>query len=103
MLGLQLFDDLGMGTTKDNFQASGNFPILMERLNNCDTEGGILAVVCLSILAEIPSGPFDLEISKLQSISHMIFIMVKFYWVFNKRWNTNACCFQRSAPGIKAF
>ena len=45
-------------------------PGLIDGLNNCTTEGVILAAVCFNILAEIPSGPLDLETSRLKSTSN---------------------------------
>ena len=44
----------------------------MDKLKSCVTEGVMLTAVYLSILAEIPSGPLDLETSKPVRSSHNI-------------------------------
>ena len=51
-----------MGTTKDDFQSLGSFPLAIDMLNSLVMAG---AMLCddLNILADIPSGPFDLETS----------------------------------------
>ena len=55
---------------KESFQALGTLPTQMDKLNSWAIEGAILEAVDFNILDEIPSGPFDLEVSSLQSISY---------------------------------
>ena len=61
-----------MGTTVDSFQSLGTLPFLTDKLNSSVTEGAIPIAVCFSILAEIPSGPLDLETSKQVRSSHIV-------------------------------
>ena len=58
------------GTMKESFQALGTLPTQMNKLNSWAIEGAILEAVDLNILDEMPSGPFDFEVSSPQSISY---------------------------------
>ena len=49
----------------DNFQNVGKQPLFKDRLNKFVTDGAILVAVSLSILAEIPSGPFAFDTSRV--------------------------------------
>ena len=50
-----------MGTTKDDFQSVGSLPLAIDMLNSLVMAGAMLYEVAFNILADIPSGPFDLE------------------------------------------
>ena len=58
-----------MGTTKDDFQSVGNFPPAVDMLNSLVMAGTMLYEVDVNILADIPSGPFDLETSREPNIN----------------------------------
>ena len=49
----------------DLFQSEGNDPVLMDRLKIFVSDGEICSAVSLNILAEIPSGPLALAISRV--------------------------------------
>ena len=51
-----------MGTTKDDFQSFGSFPLAIDMLNSLVMAGAMLCDVDFNIL-DIPSRPFDLETS----------------------------------------
>ena len=51
----------------DNFQSVGKQPLFKDRLNTFVTDGAILVAVSLSILAEIPSGPFAFDTLRVSS------------------------------------
>ena len=54
---------LGIGVTRASFHSFGNLPdLIVEEF--CDSRGNA-PTVSLSILADIPSGPFDFVISTL--------------------------------------
>ena len=55
---------------KESFQALGTLPTRMDKLNSWTIEGAILEAVDFNILDEIPSGPFDFEVSNPQSNSY---------------------------------
>ena len=55
---------------KESFQALGTLPTQMDKLNSWAIEGAILKAVDFNIPDEIPSGPFDFEVSSPQSISY---------------------------------
>ena len=56
---------------EDSFQALGTLPSLIDRLNNCSyNKGGNTCCCMFNILAEILSGPLDLETSRLRSTSN---------------------------------
>ena len=59
------------GTTQDFFQQFGTRPNFSDRLKSMVTAGAMLGAVLLSILAEIPSGPFDLLTSSDESKSEI--------------------------------
>ena len=58
-----------MGTTKDDFQSVGSFPLAIDMLNSLVMAGAMLYEVDFNILADIPSGPFDLETSREPNIN----------------------------------
>ena len=49
----------------DSFHDAGKQPVLSEMLNKFVTDGAMFFATGLSILAEIPSGPFHFEISSV--------------------------------------
>ena len=55
---------------KESFQALGTLATRMDKLNSWAIEGAILKAVDFNILDEIPSGPFDFEVSSPQSNSY---------------------------------
>ena len=59
----------GMGATKDDFQSVGSFPLAIDMLNSLVMAGAMLYEVDFNILADIPSGPFDLETSREPNIN----------------------------------
>jgi hypothetical protein len=60
-----LFVPLGTGTILACFEAEGNTPVDMERLHSDVNGEEILTAAHFSILAEIPSLPTDLVVSRL--------------------------------------
>ncbi len=55
----------GMGTTEEVFHPDGVWPHRIEQLKRLVMEGAIAPAVCfISIRAEKPSGPLDLEVSR---------------------------------------
>ena len=62
--GLALFSlALGMGTTREVFQAEGTLAATMDMLNNLVRTGAILPATPFSIFEEMSSGPFALDVS----------------------------------------
>jgi len=57
-------DFFGIGTTEDLFHSSGTRPVRRDRFRRLVTEGVMLLAVDLSIMADIPSGPVALEVSR---------------------------------------
>ena len=55
MVGDDILEFLGIGTTMDFFHCVGIQPVIRDILNNLVKEGVILVATDLSILAEIPS------------------------------------------------
>ena len=55
LVGDDVLEFLGIGTTMDFFHCVGIQPVIRDILNNLVKEGVILAATDLSILAEIPS------------------------------------------------
>ncbi len=49
--------------TLAHFYSRGTRPVDNEKLKRRATEGAALCAVCFSILAEIPSGPLDFDVS----------------------------------------
>ena len=66
-----------MGTTKDDFQSFGSFPLAIDMLNSLVMAGAMLCDVDFNILADIPSRPFDLETSSEPSSNNT--------WVVKKK------------------
>ena len=64
MDGSSVFGDLGIGTTDDYFHFSGTLPLVMDILNSSVRVRAMEGAVPLSILADIPSGPDALLVSK---------------------------------------
>ena len=60
-----MFTDLGTGTIRASFHASGKVLVVKDRLNNLVRLGTMASTDPLSILADMPSGPVDLEGSRL--------------------------------------
>ena len=56
-------DPLGIGTTRDVFQLVGKDQVIINKLKSLTSTGATLHATPLSILAKIPSGPFDLIVS----------------------------------------
>ena len=56
---------------KESFQALGTLPTQMDKLNSWAIEGAILEAVDFNILDEIPSGPFDFEVSIVRRASRI--------------------------------
>ena len=54
---------LGIGTTLEDFQHEGTLGFAMDMLNNWVRTGVTLVATPFSILAEMLSGPFDLDMS----------------------------------------
>ena len=50
-----------MGTIRDDFHYFGSLPLAIDMLNTLVMAGAILWEVDFNILADMPSGPFDLE------------------------------------------
>ena len=62
--GLALFSlALGMGTTREVFQAEGTLSATMDMLNNLVRTRAILPATPFSIFEEMSSGPFALDVS----------------------------------------
>jgi len=59
-----------MGTTRDDFQSFGSLPLAIDMLNNLVMAGAMLWEVDFNILADMPSGPFDLETSSDPNINN---------------------------------
>ncbi len=57
-------DDFGTGTTEEIFQLAGKRPSGLKMLNSLVRDVAMLCAVHLSILADIPSGPQALLVSK---------------------------------------
>jgi len=57
-----------MGTTRDDFQSFGSLPLAID---NLATAGAMLCKVDFNILADMPSGPFDLETSSNPNINNI--------------------------------
>ena len=64
MAGLAGSPPFGIGTTRATFQSEGNFPLLRDLLNSLVRLLAMNGAVDLSILAETPSAPVDLLVSK---------------------------------------
>ena len=62
-----MLDPLGIGTTRDVFQLKGKEQLVIERLKSLTSTGVKLHATLLSILAEMPSGPFDLVVSSVDN------------------------------------
>ena len=62
-----MLDPLGIGTTRDVFQLKGKEQLVIERLKSLTSTGVKLHATPLSILAEMPSGPFDLVVSSVDN------------------------------------
>ena len=59
----------GIGTTDDNFQVLGNLPDDMHLLKNLVNPRAMLYAVDFNMIAEIPSGPLALDVSRLSNKS----------------------------------
>ena len=59
-----------MGTARDDFQSFGSLPLAIDMLNNLVMAGAVLWEVDFNILADMPSGPFDLETSSDPNINN---------------------------------
>ena len=68
------------GTTKDDFHSFGSFPLAIDILNSLVVAGAMLCEVDLSILADVPSGPFDLETSNDPNIKNLFFCTKEVWW-----------------------
>ncbi len=66
-MGEDLSDDFGIGTTLDLFHSVGTCPCLIDKLKSFVTDGAMLVAVCFSIVADTPSGPVALDISRFPS------------------------------------
>ena len=60
---------LGIGTIEDVFQALGKLPDRMEAFMSFVIPGAMLTAVCFNMVADMPSGPLDLVVSRDSSIS----------------------------------
>ena len=60
-----MHDPLGISTTRDIFQLEGKDQLVIERLKILTSTETQLHATPLSILAEIPLGPFDLVVSNV--------------------------------------
>ena len=56
-------DPLGMSTTLEDFQYEGTFALTIDRLKILARTGAMLFATPFNIFAEMPSGPFDLDVS----------------------------------------
>ena len=64
-----------MGTTEEVFQAVGNTPEEVDLSKSLVILGAILVAVAFNMVAEIPSGPFDFEVSSdsTEHLQHFLF------------------------------
>lgn len=63
--------DFGMGTIRALFQELGRMPVDNDKLNNLVRDGVMDAATDFNILAEMLSGPVDLEVSRLETKSNI--------------------------------
>ena len=59
-----------MGTIRDDFHYFGSLPLAIDMLNNLVMAGAVLWEVDFNILADMPSGLFDLETSSDPNINN---------------------------------
>ena len=62
-------DPLGIGTTLEDFQLEGTEQLVIDRLKSLTRTGAILLATPFNIFAEIPLGPLDLVVSRLDKRS----------------------------------
>ena len=65
--GLDVCPCLWIGTIREVFQLSGTVPLEIDMLQRRVTSGAIANAAFQNVRAEIPSGPVDLVVSKLES------------------------------------
>ena len=65
MVGVVASDVFGTGTITDFSKIDGTQAMIIDWLNSLVTEGVMLVAVNFSILAKIPSGPVDLDTSRV--------------------------------------
>ena len=72
MLGDDWFcEDFGIGTIRALFQESGKIPVDNDKLNSLVSDEEIDPATDFNILADTPSGPVNLEVSRLEIKSNI--------------------------------
>ena len=64
MEGAETSEDFGIGTIADFFHIFGSWHLEIERLKSLVTDETMLVAVNFNILADNPSGPLNLDVSR---------------------------------------